>query len=373
MLKKRIGWIDGLKALACIGVFIGHYISAFYNFSSVAQQNADSWLKMILRIFGGLFNGDMWVFVFCMLSGLLIATARVDTIADFIKKTATRYARFVIPFIFCGLFIWLLSVLLGFNVDYYASYLDNDWLKGVYGENITITHILKFAFLFDCTIDGPAWMIKSLFIGNVIVIATNLLKSQKAKMIAQIFVAVVLMGLSIKNLELCYSATVIIGAIIRNCNIEYKLNNKIATVVLALWYIALIGGCKAVAGFFSNKIPILSAVLTNQRIYIAYAIVLILLFSTSTGLQEIMSKEKLKAASKYSFEIYLLHMPLLCAFSLPLFTKINDIVNSYSVSFMINLIITIALVLLISWLYTVSIGKLSNNIYGKFKNVIIGK
>lgn len=71
--RTYLPWIDGLKYIACMGVFLSHFCSAFIEFDKniYAADNLSPAIIKLTKILSMFLNGAFQVRLFCVISGLL--------------------------------------------------------------------------------------------------------------------------------------------------------------------------------------------------------------------------------------------------------------------------------------------------------------
>ncbi len=170
--KKREAWIDNLKFIACIAVFWGHFYSAFYgqlldtSFLAKADSVCIFIIKHVLNI---LFNGDWWVYVFCIISGWLAWKKDVKTVKELTKAIAHRYIRFVVPVFAANILVIIIDRTIGFYSADVGVAINNNWLASNYCNRPSIAHVFTSALCLSNEYIGPIWVLKYIFWGTCVV------------------------------------------------------------------------------------------------------------------------------------------------------------------------------------------------------------
>lgn len=170
-MVKRLQWIDVIKFIACIGVYNAHYWGYFaYSHMGMTSfvGSGRSILDLLMNV---LFNGEIGVCIFCILSGYLASEKQIDTWHYLGKNIFNRYIKFLIPLAFMTVVIVMLSAFVGFHIEKYNGVLGTQAIG--LPPVINIANILKTIFLFDEVLNVPLWMFKSLFIGSCMVMCIN--------------------------------------------------------------------------------------------------------------------------------------------------------------------------------------------------------
>lgn len=167
--KTRNIWIDNLKLIAAYGVLAGHCYSLFIGQNQYGQEQLTSTASFFLKVTSFLYNGDMWVIVFCMLSGYFAASKHFTGLIDLLKSVIKRYMRFVGPLLLLAAVIALLSVTIGFELR--TDYVANEWLG--LPMRVTLKSLLKMIFMFSPTLDGPLWTLRAMFVSGILMYIIN--------------------------------------------------------------------------------------------------------------------------------------------------------------------------------------------------------
>lgn len=371
--KEHFDWIDGLKGIACLGVFIGHYFSIFLTFSNVGQTEMSDTLKTIFIPFRALYNGDFYVYVFAMLIGFLAGQKNIETFKEFINVVVLRYLRFAIMLVVLSIFCLIISIWPKIYLHEYSILLDNSWIDGEYVVNIK--NILKTIFLFDNSLSGPLWVFPTLFWGAVAVyLIIFLTKSSTNHIIIPLFLGIGLSFFSIFYYNAIYLSCCVFGYIIIYLYMAKDFNkdsSKKWIVLFFIWYILLNFKAHSKAIDYFGKIFCISTkrFSNNTRWYLIYTISFLIIIVNSQWIKCFLSKNAFKIIGKISTEIYFCHYPITLAFGLPIFFKIYKSLN-YDFAFIITLIITTLIVLTLSYFFNKTSRKSISNFLNKVRNLL---
>lgn len=167
----RLNYIDSIKFIVCVLVFVGHF---YYGFYTAASKTPDL-SKMVVythtlcRFF---FSRVFTVSVFSFLSGYLISK-KVYGKKNLIKKWVGRYFRFSIPLFFVYFFIMLCKQNLTSQAcEYMADVLESRWLLYGTETSFTMWHVLKASlittlFFGNSSFETPVWTLQPMYIGYV--------------------------------------------------------------------------------------------------------------------------------------------------------------------------------------------------------------
>lgn len=367
--NERIDWLDGLKGIACILIFVHHFCLAFYpsihyginvatKMNGIDISLADSPLSVII-------NGNFLVALFCVISGTVISIQIMGMsdktkISEIIVK---RYFRLIIPLVPIGILVYLmLKFDLFSNIDA-VNYTNSPWLAQYYNHSIGFIQTLKLIFIDTLfygsdILSNAYWMLSQLFYGTFLSIILSMISWKLNKHTWIIYVIVASIFITNQTLALAFIFGTLLAWLYKNKSIIF---NKY------LGYILLIVGI-FLGGYPSGVIPNNIYSFLNGETYITWHI--IGSFLTIYGLwsskliQKILSMRIFKNLGSISYSIYLIHIPLLFSISTSIFiSTINQI--GYFYSTLISLVLSVVILILISYFYNKYIEKLSLNIQNK--------
>ena len=159
---SRLPWLDGLKGLACFGVFTHHFFLAFFKASyfgtempSLLPGGIDTLLSY--KPYGVFLNGNFWVCLFLLISAYLPARQIMRTPEDKLRSRVgtmilKRYPRLMLPaFSVCVINFILLHVLNALHMNYIDKPLD-------YSFGGLLMHGLVLMWTkVDSMLIGPFW------------------------------------------------------------------------------------------------------------------------------------------------------------------------------------------------------------------------
>lgn len=229
--KERIEWIDGLKGFACFMIFTHHFMLAFIpaTYFGANATSHNSWdVAFAQHPLSAIVNGDFWVFVFCLLSNLLISILALNHQwdRDYISKAMVkRYFRFTLPIAVLGIFVYILQRA---NLMYTTSaniYAESPWLATLYSNEISLNDLVRvpfFSVLFSCdgTISTALWMLTFVYIGS--------------------FISWILIGIFYKRNGYCIFFLCFLAVYVLKCQGQYYLATAPIGALLAIY---LKNGC----------------------------------------------------------------------------------------------------------------------------------
>lgn len=344
--EKRIAWIDCLKFIACLGVMGSHFFYAFFNPDIVGRLD-----NGIVSIF---LNGNFWVCVFCILSGLFTGRKEIRSGTELLTVCLLRYLRFVLPLCVTAVFIFLLACLCGFSMQQYSLELHNPWLAEFYRRPIVFTDYLKLIFCFASDLNGPLWMMPALFCGNLLLFLCSYLAFlsglDNEAFVLPLFLGLLIMSVFYDALAL-YTACCVFGGLLPRI---WQLLPELSRVQSSLLFLVWIS-------IFAEH-----SVLTGTSAYYnaGYACVfLCLLFNL---LRDVRPAGFWNYLTPLSFNIFLWHWPLFCGVALPLYGRTGG--NAFGIY--LSIAFTVLGVFALSIIYRNTLEPVSDMFYSRVKEYI---
>lgn len=366
----RLNYIDSIKFIVCVLVFVGHF---YYGFYTAASKTPDL-SKMVVythtlcRFF---FSRVFTVSVFSFLSGYLISK-KVYGKKNLIKKWVGRYFRFSIPLFFVYFFIMLCKQNLTSQAcEYMADVLESRWLLYGTETSFTMWHVLKASlittlFFGNSSFETPVWTLQPMYIGYVL---TTLYWNICAKIDAKkknyfCFLQLVCVMLIVMNGFV--AAAVFLGSLYRNKkrNIFPQENFRRMVAVAVL----LLGTGHA----FSN-LPMIGhgrmSINLSEFGNMGLALLFLICMCENSRIRDLLNHKKLAEFGRLSFPIYLLHMPIVtfcsCYMMMKLFNR-----EGFTEAYLFTEIFTIPLVLLVAFLWNCTVQKLCDKITNHINRLV---
>jgi len=373
VLRKRIVWLDGIKGWAAFMVFAHHFLVGFYPAAYFGDSVTVHFRKIPIEKFVAqspiffFLNGSFMVSLFCMISGIVLSLKvitsenREKTAASIIFK---RYFRLMIPIFFTQTIIYVMKAANLFcsaevgkitgSVSWLASFYCNDFsIKGLIRSSL-------FGVLFhgDSQYNTAFWMLNQLMLGGVLsVIFSMVIAKNKSSALwtCAIWLLGMLMGWS-------YYPSFILGTIIALNIIDEnpRKENKWLGLILAIVG-CFLGGYPTV--FIPDNIYHVLKRVTPKFFPPAMfwhqvgAGMLIWGVYRSGILQKLFSCRMLQMLGKYSFSIYLIHIPIMCSFSCALFSVLRSYGVPYWLTVCIAFVLSSILLLFASRIYYSTVEK----------------
>ena len=186
-------YIDALKGLACIIVFIFHFNAAFI-VDGVALQRIPNSISFIV-------DGSWAVYLFLLLSGFSITMSlqRKQQYQDHIVK---RYFRLALPVSLIQIIAYIMGLIGLYTNGVVSDLTNNVWFGHFYTDFSIVTLFKGLIFAvpwgneYSAPLIAPAWMLTYVFWGTFLVvclqIASNNLKNKKTVILYFLFIIICL-------------------------------------------------------------------------------------------------------------------------------------------------------------------------------------
>lgn len=343
---QRLKYLDGLKGLGCIMVFVSHL--KMFGFTHDYE---------LLSMFNEVFFGDMFVNIFLAASAYGIAASiqsnlqRGNGLKLLILK---RYFRLAIP-IAMALIITAIFYYGGLFANQKAIAYGGKPLLADFYASVSIAGLIKAIFLSPFGITNgwltQAWMLKYIFYGTFMTIAlvlgTEGMKPWKTYLIC-VFFAYLFYYIEARMMFIVLGFMLYVY--LQNKK-ENKYDNWIAIIFFLLYF-----SLRAATFYFHFH--------RHGNVSYSLALFLWIAVAHSSAIQRFFSSNVMTWLGKISMSVYLLHFTLVVSLSSWLFILLEGI-NPFVASVII-LIVTSAVLLLVSWLSQKYIEeKISNTIIKK--------
>lgn len=324
--QGRIEWIDGLKGVACLMIFTHHFMLAFLpaTYFGVDATSHNPWdIAFSQSPFSVFANGDFWVFAFCILSDILISFLAIrhhnenNYIANAMVK---RYFRFSLPVFILGILAFCIQkfdLLYTTQADIYAG---SPWLRALYSDKIFWVDIIRspfFSVLFQCDgiLSTALWMLTHVFVGSFIAWILTMIVYKRIR--ANIVCLVMFVVLTYQKNY--YLAVAPIGVVIAQyLAVEVKMTKIIRKrlKVMSVFFLSvglLFGGYPSCASVIPNNIY----AFFPPKIRFIHMIGASLTISglVLSPMQKIFTLKYFTKMGRQSFEVYLIHIPLIATLS----------------------------------------------------------
>ena len=237
--KERILWIDGLKGLSCLFIFLHHFYTRFYPetfYGNLINIPVSNKLLMLSHMpFNFFLNGNFFVFIFIILSGFVsIYNIKLSKTFNMGVNFINTIIKLSIP-----LLIYEITVIILYRIkiiNYF--FIGNPSIK-----DLLISNAFKTFLLGDTRFGGHFWMLPFIFIGGTFVklIGTISLineKNMKSKLILIYLIISIYMLLFINE----YYSAIFLGALLYLLVDEIKIRIPSFVIFFILIISLFLGG-----------------------------------------------------------------------------------------------------------------------------------
>lgn len=286
----KIIWIDGLRTVIAVTVMLYHILLAFLVFTNYVPYAGEVILTRIL------FNGDFFMFVSCVLAGYFAWKGKTASWQDFLLKSVSRYVRFFICVFCSGLLLLLLERMFGYHFDEMSAMFHDSWYTDGQASVFSILQVFRQSIGLNAGFNSALWMFRGLFLGTVSVYFLKWMQKMKPgrSMYAVMVCFVYLAACFADDLDtVLVILFVLIGAWI----------SRHETIIISFvkryinWFWLLFIAMYLVSAVFDWQSP-------------APAILFMILLADKSC-QKVLSVKPVVSAGKFSFGLYLVHMPVL--------------------------------------------------------------
>lgn len=369
---KKLAYIDGLKGLGALMVYLCHFVFAFY-YAAYSLQPEHAHTASNLEIALGktplniFYNGNFAVQLFLVLSGFVLCLGYFKTqdkarLKDGAKK---RYFRLAVPILVINLVVYLLMKAgLYYNSQAAEITKSMDWFYGFNNFEASLGEVLLES-LAGCFLwgsndyNGVLWTMPYLFLGALVIyLAAALVGRNPLRYVAY---AVAMAVALVTNI---YFVGVFFGFFV--CDVVCT-QEKLMSWYKKQWWLSLL--CFA-AGVYLASYPSIGTdmsgtiygVLGVPRVvpyHLAGAALMLVGAVGNSWLQKVFGCKPLAFLGKVSYSLYLVHFPVIATFSSFFFLKLQDKLG-YHLTVGLDFILTTAIVLglsLLSQRYVEQLGQ----------------
>lgn len=369
---NRILWINGLKGLACMGVFLHHFFLAFLPATYFGEGYAiseaggvDTYLAT--SVLSLPINGNFHVMIFFVISSFLIANS-VFTITGKDTDTARKLGDIVLKRYFR-----LMPPILCWTVIYHLV---------VKGTQLSIMQVVMHSLLWvftspDELLMGPLWCIHYLFIGTFVAILVALMDGKGRK---RMWIFYFLLNIALLKSYSHYFVIMLgvdLAYIINRCNIENllgKLDEKVRTGFgIVLLILGIFMGAYPSIVTPDNYYAFLFAIgkIIGDFYVISHgigALLILMAIYLLKPLQKVLGLGFLQLLGDISYGVFLTHSLVLDAFSVFFMDRFTKLAGGFWGGFIITLIICINMVVALSIVSRFTIEKLTEKLIKKIVN-----
>ena len=350
--NNKILWINGLKGLACMGVFLHHFFLAFLPATYFGSEYAISEAKGVdsflsTSVLSLPINGNFHVMVFFVISSFLIASSVFRITAEG-KDTAGRLGDIAFKRYFR-----LMPPILVWSVIYHIVIKQTDL-----SVLQAVMHSLLWVFTSpDEQLMGPLWCIHYLFIGTFVAMIVALIDGNGRK---KVWIFYLLLNIALLKSYSHYFVIMLgvdLAYLINRTKFKDRLKEHNKKLVVCIGIVLLL------IGIFLGAYP--SIVVPENYYAPLYAVgqhignfyvichgvgaaLLILSIYMLGPVQKILELGFLQFLGDISYGVFLTHSLVLDAFSVFLMNKLQVLLGGFTAGFIVTLIICTNILLALS-------------------------
>ena len=330
-------------------IMAGHFLGAI----KYSPDFSHSFITALAESrFGFLINESFWLTLFFVTSGYLLSLSEIDSFRSLILKSVKRFLRLGIPVLFSCAVIYVFILCVGLHNSETDALFENTRLQAAFSVPLTLwrvllspIHVLVYNI---CTFNSPYWVLRDMLLNSLLIFLCLFLQSKTRTIswIKYVFIcALVLFGFWKSYITISFTFGMVIAQheqVIRRLFTSFRWLPLSLVAFTALLYF-----------FFPASILriLLFGVLIAAIPYIPLA-------------DRILSRGIPQFLGKISFGIYSFHWPVFCsvgAWALLFFTPELGIWWAFAIS----AVSSVATTLVLSFLYNLTLEKLSNQIIEK--------
>ena len=372
--SKRIEWIDGLRGIACILIFTHHFLCAFFpstHYGTGAMSHgSNGWdVRLTQSPLSAVVNGNFWVCVFCLLSGLVLSY-QIFCADDFSKVPNTmvkRYFRLAFPVFVTSFIVFIMMKLSLFTNGQANEIMQSPWMgdfyQGDYGlKEVFLTSFVTVWFQGDNTFSTAFWVLKYIFIGSFLSYILSMISRNRKRTVLVIHLFLMYVFFTMGNYFYMLS---VFGTFLAYIMV-YEKKPK---------YCGIIGFLCILLGLFLGGFPTEIAptniyrLISKQEYWVHHSVgaILFVFGIYYLGIAgKALSGKIFRELGKISFAVYLLHIPILLSFSTTLFCKVYALNCGYEMAALISYAASFLLLIICAWIFFHTVergcGRLTNRI-----------
>lgn len=363
--NNRFTFIDGLKGIACLGVFTHHFLLSYFPasyFGNEARIMTESGIdaKLSYEPYGFFTNGSFWVCTFLFLSAFLLSNKifrlkekeNSNPFSSLSSILMKRYVRLMVPTALVAIFhFFLIELLVATKLNYISTGNILSFPKLLFHSIVSIW------IQIDTSVIGHFWMMHYLLFGSYLAILLAL-AVRPAKTMKEYFSmqGVLLFATAALGFKNRYLIGILLGVML--C---YELHyGKIISYLQEKWLGRVLGVLLLLAGLFFGAYPSYVKPENIYRIFNAYsfrdpdafitfhclgAFCLVASFFLLKSLARLFSTRFFQYIGRLSFSIYLIHIFLLEDLGYYWIHHLSEAIGSYSLAGVLVYIVLFLLLL----------------------------
>ncbi len=377
-MKQRIAYIDGLRGLACIFVFINHFLMAFFPASYLGTDavshfdlGIEAWYAQ--APISSVTNGNFWVCVFFVVSAFVISFGimkRSEEDAEqyrtyLAKSFIKRYPRLMLPvFLVCVMILLLSWAGLFFN-NSAAAITGSSLMLGRYEYRLSLKDLFSSAlvkiWLFsDETFSNSFWMLTTLFLGGFISCILSIMAGKKNRRMLLLYSVFAILFASVGSFYFTFvMGTMLAYIVVRKDQLLEKIHDsslcQICAVFILLFGLFLGGYPSGITPTniyrFLNHLP--DTVVAYECYHMAGAVLITGAIICLSSVQKFLSVKPVQFLGNISFAVYLLNLPLVFSLSsgMAILLYNTQFIRNYGIMTLIIFITSTVVLIVLSYLF----------------------
>ena len=382
--KNDTLYLNGIKGVACIIVFLMHFINTFYPavfngeiFSPHLPNNFDA--TLLQSPFLSLINGRIMVGVFMVISGMVLTIQVIKNTSEskLTEIVFKRYFRFTfVLFAFCLIVFFMSKAGLFFATEC-CEITDARGTKFFYTTEFSFLDVFEHTFYLipfkKSTVFSLAfWCIKDMLIGSFVSILLGLSAKRAKKGILVLFVVLYIMFAYNNFWFSSFVLGSVLGYIYVNKENFYKEKYKLVYDILGvtIFVLGMIIGAypwrMEPTNFYSTLGSFIPENIIKADFFEMFGAFLIVSGISMSRMRFLFSKKPMLFLGKISFSVFLLHVPVIYSIGCWSMVKLDSINVEYILSTVIVFILTVLITIISSCLFNRFIANFCNNLIQKF-------
>lgn len=356
--KERVGWIDGVRSVACVFIVMHHFLLAFYSdsyYGTDALGNPGGsialwWSQSPVSV---LTNGNFWVCVFLVISGyvLSIQCFQKAEFGKIQKMLFKRYFRIALPVLVLSFIVQLMMMTNLFTNRLVSQFTDSKWLSGYYAEvpefkQVFLNGLIDAGFKGVNLYSNAFWMLKYVLLGGFLAYVLAIIGTNRKRYIYVFYVFVLWVFYHIA----IYYCAIIVGVMLAHYMYYYGKQLP-AYFNLFLFVLALFLGGYPTGVLKPTNVYGLLWGPDPGKTHIVGATLFIFAISQTPILMRLFSNGVLVRLGKISYAIFLVHIPVLFSIGCYAFLIFYRMGVNYHVTVFTTMLITYFFVFCIAYMF----------------------
>lgn len=374
MEKKaaHIGWIDGVKGIACLLIFVYHFILAYFPatyYGEVVPWHYAWESSLYSNPIMFLVNGNFWVCVFCLISGFLVSYRVLDKgLGSAPAMIVKRYLRLSLPVFFVSLMVYVMMKLQVFSNIAATQITQSPWYGLFYKDPVSVWDVFETSFFCDWFLGSTVfsnafWMLRDLFIGWFLsfilsIVALGSCKQKEGNgekthnfRILIVYIVIGLVYFRLDSLQLCFVLGTIAAYIYMAVG-KKKLPLPATLLMAAVGlYFAGYPSEYEPSGIYKNVELGVNSIRGYQVFHMLAAFLLFMVFLYAGVGKKLFDNRLCRYLGKLSFGVYLLHIPILFSVASGVFLGVYHATSKYLLSAGIGFLVSLMVLIAASMVY----------------------